>query len=152
MSTAKNAINEALASFTRKERDNKSVCYSTSSDGLRDIIREIHCGVFPNGWLFEKCHDLLAATVSYDFDSIDDLEDSRHEIVDGCVDIYNSDLFDWAKRFSEYVDEAKSEGLLTGTEDTIKQLQCGQYLQLDRAWSMLVNGIMAQAESSEVVS
>lgn len=59
--------------------------------------------------------------------------DNITEIADSHVDIYNADLFEWAKRNYEYVEEAVSEGLVdTSNFDVPRALQAGQYLQIEQ--------------------
>ena len=52
------------------------------------------------------------------------------EIADNNVDIYYYDLFEWAKNNFDAINEANDE--LGTPDDIIKQIQQGQYLQIER--------------------
>ena len=52
------------------------------------------------------------------------------EIADYNIDIYNSDLFDWAKYNYSIIEEANDE--LGTPSDIIKQIQQGQFIQNER--------------------
>lgn len=52
------------------------------------------------------------------------------EIADNNVDIYYYDLFEWAKNNFDAINEANDE--LGTPNDIIKQIQQGQYLQIER--------------------
>ena len=53
--------------------------------------------------------------------------DILSEINDSNIDIYYSDLFEWAKDNFSYINEAKQE--FGTSEDITKEIQQGQYLQ-----------------------
>lgn len=56
--------------------------------------------------------------------------DAISENADGAIDIYNSDLLDWAAHNSDYIDEAAQSGLvdMRNTDNImIKLAQAGQY-------------------------
>jgi hypothetical protein len=56
--------------------------------------------------------------------------DAISEHADGNVDIYNSDLFEWAKYNFSYIEEANEE--FGAPNDIIKQIQQAQYLYNER--------------------
>lgn len=56
-----------------------------------------------------------------------DIDDAFRDYADDAVDIYYSDLFEWAKNNFEYVDRARDE--LGASGDIIGDLQAGQFLQ-----------------------
>lgn len=71
-------------------------------------------------------------------DIVRDCADNRNEYIcdaisetaDNAIDIYNSDLLEWAARNSEYIDEAAQAGLvdMRNTDNImIKLAQAGQY-------------------------
>lgn len=56
------------------------------------------------------------------------ISDIINEIADNNIDIYTSDLFDWAKDNYNYIEDANNE---FGTpSDIIAQIQQGQFLQI----------------------
>jgi hypothetical protein len=67
-------------------------------------------------------------TFCYDNDYFSDLEDLVFEIADSCVDVYTSDLFEWAKNNSHWIDEVKYEyGELA--DDMDERIMQGQHLE-----------------------
>jgi hypothetical protein len=124
-----------------REDGTEFVVFTDNTHGLKDLIRECHDGCMPNDWVFDKCSTLLLACSGYDFCDLDDLEEYRFEIVDCAVDIYTNSLLEWAKRFRDYVEEAKKEGFVDGSETIEHQLMSGQNYQLNQMFSILVEGI-----------
>lgn len=53
--------------------------------------------------------------------------DAISELADGCVDIYNADLWKKAYDFQEWIEEAIGSGLVEGVTDLIKIFSAGQY-------------------------
>lgn len=54
------------------------------------------------------------------------------EFADGQVDIYTSDLFEWAKTNFDYVEQAVNEGFVdTSHFDILQALKSGQYIQIE---------------------
>ena len=56
-----------------------------------------------------------------------DVDDAFRDYAGNAVDIYYSDLFEWAKYNFEWIDRARDE--LGASGDIIKDLQAGQFLQ-----------------------
>lgn len=102
-----------------------------------DIIYKCHDGIMPNDWIFEKVWSLLAACNGYS----DPRTDDSHEIIDSCVDIYTTDLYEWGKRFGHYVDEAREQGVIEGTEPIERQLMAGQFIQLQSIFNIILEGV-----------
>jgi hypothetical protein len=82
----------------------------------------------------EICEYFVNDAILYDKDlettddiNISNLEDQIHEYADGLVDIYYSDIYASASKFSDSVEDARDEGLLAGDESLDKQIQVGQY-------------------------
>ena len=60
------------------------------------------------------------------------IQDLFSEIADQNVDIYTSDLLDWAKLNYEYIEQAVQEfGIDSRNFDFVKLLQEGQFLQIE---------------------
>ena len=55
-----------------------------------------------------------------------------HEVIERAVPIYNYKLFDWAKNYYEFVDDAKQEGLIEDSADLIQQLRGGYYYHMEQ--------------------
>ena len=71
------------------------------------------------------------------YDSIEDmiadenngLQDNMNEIADGNVDIYYHDIYKSLPDVVEYIEQARDEGLIEGSESIDKQIQIGQYVK-----------------------
>ena len=59
-----------------------------------------------------------------------DYNGTMHEIIDGHIDIYYIDLRKWAVDNYNYVEQANEEGLGTNGKDYHKDIQAGQYIEL----------------------
>lgn len=84
--------------FKSNKRDNGETYVYLSDDRpeeLQESVREAHGERLPNDFTYGSYADLLQKVTEYEVNTIDDLEDVRHEIVDGYVDIYTSDLTKW---------------------------------------------------------
>ena len=59
-------------------------------------------------------------------ETLDDLDcDGRvHELIHGMVDIYHSELFEWAKEHYHFVDRARQDGLASKCSTVVQQAQC----------------------------
>ena len=78
------------------ERGMNKVYYSIKDDHpdkdhiQTDLIYPLHDDELPNDWRYETIYDLLSGFV--DWTDRQEIEDCHlHEIVDGLVDVYNSD-------------------------------------------------------------
>lgn len=84
--------------------------------------------------LDDEVLDLFDTGVDYNSNYY--IDDMISEVVDSFVDIYNSDLLDWAKNNYEYIEEALDEfGTPTdsnGRADFLKMISQGEYLYYDR--------------------
>ena len=104
--------------------------YTTLADGrpdwLHDAVRDAHQGALPNDWIYSECN---AAVEAFDAGDLAD-EDAVNEYVDGRVDVYTKELYQWAadfcltETFAAAEQEARDMGL---PEETEKRLQCIQY-------------------------
>ena len=67
--------------------------------GLRDayqtLIRKCHNDELPNDWRYDKIKHLAGRLAEYQRESLEDYQDILHEVVDSCVDISTSALFQW---------------------------------------------------------
>lgn len=61
-------------------------------------------------------------------DEDNELSDNMSEIADGNVDIYYYDIYKSLPEMVDYIEQARDEGLIDGTESIDKQIQIGQYL------------------------
>lgn len=61
-------------------------------------------------------------------DEDNELSDKMHEIADGMVDIYYHDIYKSLPEMIDYIEQARAEGLIEGSESIDKQIQIGQYV------------------------
>ena len=61
-------------------------------------------------------------------DEDNELSDNMHEIADGNVDIYYHDIYKSLPEMVDYIEQAREEGLIEGSETIDKQIQIGQYV------------------------
>ena len=146
--TLSEIIKERAGMFkTKKRTSGEAYMIYTGKD--RDTIREWHgTDMLPNDWRYDKIHSILSNLTGYNIESMRDIDECRHEIVDGLVDCYNSDLSDWLASHGTrhaYVDQAVQDGLTYGKE-VFKSLMCGQYLEIDE----LFGNIYSWRENQEV--
>lgn len=116
--------------FTANTRANGDTYFSTSEGcpaWLRDAVREAHQGTLPNDWIYAECRAAVAAFDAGDL--ADEDGDDVHGYVDGRVDVYTKDLYQWAAdlcltdTFAAAEEEARDMGLPEETEDRIKWIQ-----------------------------
>ena len=72
-----------------------------------------------------------------------------HEIIDGHIDIYYSDLRKWAVDNWEYVEEANEQGIGTNGIDYHKDIQAGQYLKFKQDAVEIIEEIFNEQEILE---
>ena len=85
------------------------------------------------------CHDLYEA-LEYD--------GSLHELIDGSVDIYTRNLWQWAADNYEYVDQALDEGLADASNGILSCLSAGQYIQLQEQANEALEEIFTEYQES----
>ena len=66
------------------------------------------------------------------YDGSDYIGDAITEVADESVDIYYSDLFEWAKKNYDYINEANEEFGIPRDGDIIKQIQQGQFYAIEQ--------------------
>ena len=78
------------------------------------------------------CADRDASESDYICDAITEYADSR-------IDIYTADLWEWAAKNYEYIDEARAE--FGPAKDILDDLRAGQYFQNEQQLYEDINGI-----------
>jgi hypothetical protein len=121
--------------FVTGTRDSGATFVSLKEDRpewLHEAVREAHFGDLPNDWIYAECEAVCDVFDAGDFGETEEDEHDRiHEIVDGRVDIYTKDVFQWAADFclsttySNAEEAAKDMGvdLKAGMEKTIQTIQ-----------------------------
>jgi len=135
-------IEKYLTYFESRTRDNGShyvVLKSNRPEELYNSVKNAHGDLLPDDWIYNTYHSILSAMGDYDISSIDDLEDYRHEIVDGIVDCYTSELTSWLNSHNSntyYLTQAIQEH---GASDGFDALALAQYLAINEIYTEVIN-------------
>jgi len=142
-------INEKATVYSKylvaKKRDNGETFICMTDDRpqeLHDAIYEAHDGALPSDWVFGTFADLLEKIDEYDIETIEDLEETRHEIVDNYVDIYTHDLLQWLASDVgnlEYLEDAMAERHFVKEDGAWQVLAYAQYLAIDEVMRCVVS-------------
>ena len=135
-------IDKALEYFDHIKRGDETITVlkENAPEELKQAIHNAHGDRLPDDWIYDKFESILSNLSEYPVDNAGKLDDYRHEIVDGLVDIYNSELTAWLADGLDniaIVDEAVAE--LGAPEGVIKSIQWGQYKKLDEIYGEIVN-------------
>lgn len=115
---------------------------------LRDAVRDAHGDRMPSDWVYSTFWDLLQKVTEYNCETIDNLEDYRHEIVDGYVDIYTHDLLNWLASSVdnlEYLENAVAERHFVKEDGAWQLLAHTQYLAIDEIMGAIIS-LLADGE------
>lgn len=119
-------------------RPNIVVTRDNSPEWVTDIIYSAHDGMLPDDRTYALVQDaleLIADGAS---------EDSDHEFADAAVDIYTHDRYEWLSsnlNRSSYVDEARSEGLISPDAEIAEQIGAGQYVEATRVYAAVYRAV-----------
>ena len=134
--------------FQRKTRDNGEGFYAFADDRpdwVYDAVMEAHDGEFPDDWRFDICDSLFG-----EIDENTD-EDDLHELIDGLVDVYNSDRLKWLaddQSRTAYCDEALRE-FGGDSKDILEMIGYGQYLCISQMAHIIFQAIKDNVEEDE---
>lgn len=154
MATVQALAAKLAAAFETRNRDNGAE-FVTLRDGapewMTEVIHAAHGDMLPDDWRYAAIKSLAE-----DISDASDVEDERHEIVDGNVEIYTSRLTGWLAsdiRRINYCDEAAEEyyGGAPSREDggLIKLLQIGQYRELDEVFGLMLSALEEIADEGD---
>lgn len=110
-----------------------------SPEWLKDLCREAHGDSFPDDWIYEQIANCLESI------SDNDCEDDALEAAESAIDVYSSDLLDWAKGKVWYVDEAIRDGART-MDAAIMQ---GQQTMIGEIFDSIVTFLSNMADDLE---
>jgi hypothetical protein len=88
----------ALKFFEQAERSNGDKFYRTKDqtpEWITDLIREAHGERFPDDWIYKAVVEVLNELSDSDYETVEDADDVRSELVDGLVDVYTASLTAW---------------------------------------------------------
>ena len=144
------SLTEALKTFDKAlvQRGRESFSLEDNKDklntGLRDayqtLVRKCHNDELPNDWRYDKIKHLVERLLEYEKESLEDYQDILHEVVDSCVDISTSALFQWLAdnpSRAEFNDDS-----YMAQSDKLSQLAAArQYEELDFMANTLLNDL-----------
>lgn len=105
-------------------------------DKLQESVYDAHGDKMPDNWTFDIYHSILSNIVDYEPETIEALEEIRHEIVDGLVDVYTSSLTSWLASHNSnayYLDEAVKEYGSPGEGSNM--LMLAQFMAIDEIFT-----------------
>lgn len=120
---------------------------------MHDVVQEAHgMGMLPDDWCYETIREALDFIIENggDLEDLENWEDCTHEFSDSGVDIYVGDLTAWLHSHPQrigFVDQAKA--LVGASEDTVRALRQGQYLERGFIFSRLLWALERREETSE---
>jgi hypothetical protein len=154
MKTVKQIASELNSQFHEQTRTNGEKFWSLKPDNYDqyiDAVRDIHgTDMLPDDWRYSMIVSILDKIKEYDAETVEDFEDTRHEIIDGLVDIYNQDRLNWLASNlcrSEYVDEAVSEFGWPEKEGIYQAIAYGQYREIEELFNNIMNYLSNTQES-----
>lgn len=165
MNTFQKVIAEIAGAFKTQKapgaKDDDDVIFVLKDDApewMKDFtfMHKIHAaldGRGPDDWVYEHTYRLACDFSEREAESADDLRngDSLHEIVDGMVDIYNSDRLRWLAMNLVNVDlcdEARESGVVADDASMLDRIAAGQYMALERIANALLDA--AEERASEI--
>lgn len=143
-------IEQLQQAFEKRSRDNGETFVALrdgSPQWMKDLMHEAHDDMLPDDTRYAMIDECVDALTEYD-----DWEDCTHEIADGLVDVYNSDLTKWLASHNlraYYIDEAQREGLISEDADEFQRIGVGQYCEYLEILHVLVAEFQDDDEESE---
>ena len=110
-----------------------------SPEWLKDLSRAAHGDSFPDDWIYEQIANCLESI------SDNEWEEDALEAAESAIDVYSSDLLDWAKGRGWYVDDAIRDG--AGTMDAA--IMQGQQTMIGEIFDSIVTFLSNMAEDLE---
>lgn len=121
----------------------------TTPEWVQRLVREAHGDRLPNDWTYKAIVEVLDAIEDFEHYG-DSLDDARHEIVDGLVDIYTADLTGWLHENVYnvyYLNEAIDR--FGPVDDGFRLLSMAQFVAYDEIFSDVLTALETEAESRE---
>lgn len=138
--------------FEQRKRDNGEEFYCLADSApqwMTDAVQAAHDGRLPNDADYGACSD-IAAAIAEVLEAGEDLDDARHERVDGLVPVYNHDRLAWLAAHGDFVGYCdESAGLVGAEAGIIERIGAGMYTWLDSVWQALADAIEEQADQED---
>jgi hypothetical protein len=120
---------------------NESYVYlkDNAPEKLKEAVRKAHGDRWPDDWVYSTFLSLLERITEYDFESVEDLQESAYEIVDNEVDIHTGGLTKWLSsdnRNVYYIDEGIER---FGASDSYGMLSNAQHCAIDEIMQAVIS-------------
>jgi len=124
----------------KRSDGSKYVCRKNGSpEWVTDLCRDAHGDSFPDDWIYEQIANCLESILD------NDCEDDARDAAESAVDVYDTDLLDWAKGRGWYVDDA----IRDGAEDLSSAIMMGQQTMIGEIFYAIVSFLTDMAEDLE---
>ena len=110
-----------------------------SPEWVADLCRKAHGDSFPDDWIYEQIANCLESILD------NDCEYEARDAAESAVDVYDTDLLDWANGRAEYVDDA----IRDGAKDLSSAIMLGQQTMIGEIFSAIVSFLTDMAEDLE---
>jgi len=133
----KTKIQNYINDFEPVTKNNGSkiwVLKDSASKKLEKSIYDAHEGSYPNDYIYSTYLCILENLLNYDINSVDDIDDIRHELIDSMVCLYTHDLTEWLHSDISnvyYLDIAINE---YGCKSGFELLATAQYISIDEVF------------------
>lgn len=131
---------DSFESKTRKGDETYTVLKYNRAEELHESVFQAHGDRMPSDWIFATYADLMQRLTEYEINSLDDVEEYRHEIVDGYVDVYTSDITQWLAddiRNVNYITDALESGV--EMREGFQLLAMAQYMAIDDIYGEIIH-------------
>ena len=116
---------------------------SNAPEWVQDLCRQAHGDRFPDDWIYEQIYDCLACIAD------NECEHDALMAAENGVDVFYSDLCDWAKTWRGYVDDYIADAIADGATNLSDIIQCAQVEVIDQIFAVIVSFLTDMAEKRE---
>jgi hypothetical protein len=155
MSNFKTSMQDISDAFERRSRDNGDLFYALKEGSPTWTTETIHAahkaldGRLPDDWVYEAVASLAS---NYNVcNDADEARDQEHEVCDGLVDTYTSDLTSWLASSIHNVtlcDEVAEE-FDAEADGLTRRIANGQLLAYQRVSSAVIEAVESEAETRD---
>lgn len=151
MLTIAKALQAALIQDVREDQTTYIKLQDDAPEWMTTAVRDAHEGRMPNDTDYSAFSEVVDAIVEA-LEGEEDLDDARHERVDGMVPIYNNDRIKWLAQHSDYVgycDDAQEEGLVAASASMVERIGAGYYQYYSNLWGYALTAITEAWEQED---